>query len=130
MTVLEWLEASTMYSSFSQKNFIKIALDRGCDPSADVYDPECVTKRQKDLMLADIIYTAVLFRPSDTASTSQSHNGYQVTIGQEQDYYQDEKIKYAIRIYNKYDDDRGDELEALLSDKKIKFVPIVDVASL
>lgn len=80
-------------------------------------------------MTADIIFTAVLLSPSNTASLSQSHNGYQKTIGQEQDFYQDEKIKYAISIYRIYDDERGDILEAATR-KKIKFIPIVDVDSL
>lgn len=129
MTVLEWLRASTRYS-FEEQNFIKIALDRGCDPNDDVYDETMVTKQQRELMTADIIFTAVLLSPSNTASLSQSHNGYQKSIGQEQDFYQDDKIKYAIRIYNKYEDDRGDMLEQVSASKKIKFIPIVDVQRL
>lgn len=129
MTVLEWLKASTRYS-FEEQNFIKIALDRECDPSDDVYDESVVTKKQRELMTADIIFTAVLLSPSNTASLSQSHNGYQKSIGQEQDFYQDDKIKYAIRIYNKYEDDRGDMLEEMSQNKKIKFIPIVDVQRL
>lgn len=125
MTVLEWLKASTRYT-FEEQTFIKIALDRECDPDADVYGDD-VTKKQRELMTADIIFTAVLLSPSNTASLSQSHNGYQKTIGQEQDFYQDEKIKYAIRIYNTYGDERGDTLDQLANTKKIKFVPIVDV---
>lgn len=128
MTVLEWLKASTRYS-FDEQTLVKIALDRECDPDADAYGNE-VTKKQKELMTADIIFTAVLLSPSNTASLSQSHNGYQKTIGQEQDFYQDEKIKYAIRIYNTYDDDRGDTLEQMADSRKIKFVPIVDVIRL
>ena len=129
MTVLEWLKASTRYS-FEEQNFIKIARDRGCDPEDEVYDESVVTKRQRELMTADIIFTAVLLSPSNTSSLSQSHNGYQKTIGQEQDFYQDDKIKYAIRIYNKYEDDRGDTLAELSDKKKIKFIPIVDVVRL
>ena len=126
MTVLEWLKASTRYS-FEEENFVKIALDRECSPTDDVYDETVVSKRQRELMTADIIFTAVLLSPSNTASLSQSHNGFQKTVGQEQDFYQDDKIKYAIRIYNRYNDDRGDMLEELSSSKKIKFVPIIDV---
>lgn len=129
MTVLEWLKAGTRYS-FEEKTFIRIALDRGCNPEDDVYDESVVTQRQKDLMDADIIYIAVLHSPSNTSSISQSHNGYQKSIGQEQDFYQDEKIKYAIRIYKKYGDDKGLELEDVANDRKIKFVPIVDVERL
>lgn len=124
MTVLEWLKASTRYS-FSEENFVKIAMDRGCKPDDDVYDETKVTKRERELMTADIIFTAVLLSPSNTASLSQSHNGYQKSIGQEQDFYQNDKIKYAISIYNKYDDERGDELEN--AKRKIRFIPIEDV---
>ena len=129
MTVLEWLEASTMYSSFTEKNFIKIALDRGISPDDDVYDETVVTKRERDLMTADLIYTAVLLRPSNTASLSQSHNGFQKTIGSEQDFYQDDKIQYAIRIYKKYGDEKAGDLEELAENKKIKFKAIDDVMS-
>lgn len=126
MTVLEWLESSTMYSSFSEKNFIKIALDRGIDPDSDVYND--ITKRERDLMSADLIYMAVLARPSDTASLQQSHNGYQKTIGAERDFYQDEKIKYAIKIYDIYGDEKAEILESVR--RKIKFIPIEDVDKL
>lgn len=127
MTVLEWLESSTMYSSFTTKNFIKIALDRGINPEDDAYDETSVTKKERDLMTADLIFMAVLLRPSNTASLQQSHNGYQKTIGSEQDFYQDEKIKYAIRIYQNYDDPKGEELEEYLKSRRIKFIPIEDV---
>ena len=127
MTVLEWLQASTTYSRFDEQNFVKIALDRGCDPQDDAYG-DSVTLRQRELMTADIIFAAVLLSPSNTSSLQQSHNGYQKTIGSEQDFYQDDKIKYAIRIYNKYDDERADLLEGVR--KKIKFIPIEDVDKL
>jgi uncharacterized protein YmfQ (DUF2313 family) len=130
MTVLEWLDASNMYSSFEKKHYIKIAMDRGVDPNTDVYDETQVTKRQKDLMDADIIWTAVLKRPSNTASISQSHNGYQKTIGSEQDFYQDDKIQYAIRIYQRYGDEKGDDLIQLSEKKKIRTISIEDVDSL
>ena len=124
MTVLEWLKASTRYS-FEEETFIKIAWDRECEPDDDVYS---ISKRQRELMTADIIFTAVLLSPSNTASLSQSHNGYQKSIGQEQDFYKDKKIKYAIRIYNIYEDERADILESVK--RKIKFIPIKDVLSL
>lgn len=123
MTVLEWLQKKTRYS-FSVGNLEVIALDRGLEPSEDVYG-EHVDKRLRDLMEADIIFTAVLLSPSNTASLSQSHNGFQKTVGQEQDFYQDEKIKYAIQIYNMYGDDKAAILESVK--RKIRFVPIEDV---
>lgn len=127
MTVLEWLKASTTYTRFDKQNFVKIALDRGIDPEDDVYGDN-VTKRDRELMTADIIFTAVLLSPSNTSSLQQSHNGYQKTVGSEQDFYQDEKIKYAIRIYNLYDDERAEILDSVR--KKIRFIPIEDVDKL
>ena len=124
MTVLEWLKASTTYTRFDEQNFVKIALDRDCNPDDDAYGDN-VTKRQRELMTADIIFTAVLLSPSNTSSLQQSHNGYQKSIGSEQDFYQDEKIKYAIRIYNLYDDERAEILDGVR--KKIRFIPIEDV---
>ena len=127
MTVLEWLDASNMYSSFEKKHYVKIAMDRGVSPDADIYDESQVTQQQRDLMDADIIWTAVLKRPSNTASLSQSHNGFQKTIGSEQDFYQDDKIQYAISIYKRYKDAKGADLEQLMEAKKIKFLGIEDV---
>lgn len=123
MTVLEWLEKKTRYS-FTEGNFEVIARDRGLEPTDDVYG-EKVDRRLRELMEADIIFTAVLLSPSNTASLSQSHNGYQKTIGQEQDFYQNDKIKYAIGIYQKYGDDKADILMNM--QKKIRFIPIEDV---
>lgn len=122
MTVLDWLKDGTRYS-FTEANFMRIAYDRGCDPSADI---SSVSKRDRDLMDADVTFMAVLRSPSNTASLSQSHNGYQKTIGQEQDYYQDKKIKYAISIYRLYGDEKGEILESSTK-KKISFLRIVDV---
>lgn len=127
MTVLEWLDSGNMYSSFERKHYVRIALDRGVDPDANVYDETLVSERQKALMEADIIYTAVLKRPSNTASISQSHNGFQKSIGSEQDFYQDDKIQQAIRIYKRYGDVRGEELAEAANRRKIRFIPIKDV---
>ena len=66
MTVLEWLKARTRYS-FNEDTLVTIALDRGCDPSEDFYGDN-VSERQKELMKADIIFTAVLLSPSNTSS--------------------------------------------------------------
>ena len=109
---------------------MKIALDRKIDPSWDVYDESMVTEKDRDLMTADLIYMAVLLRPSNTASLQQSHNGFQKTIGGEQDFYQDDKIQYAIRIYKRYNDEKAGDLEELATNRRIKFIPIKDVVSL
>lgn len=127
MNVLDWLKVSTRYT-FDTATFEKIAYDRGCDPDADVYSSN-VTQRQRDLMTADIIFTAYLLSPSSTSSLQQSHSGYQKSVGSETNYYQADKIKYALRIYSMYDDPRAEDLENATK-KPIRQMPIVDVISL
>lgn len=123
MTILEWLERATRYT-FEEGTFEKIILDRGCNPEDDAYGNN-VTKRQKNLMEADLIFTAVMLSPSSTSSLQQSHNGYQKTVGSESDVFQSRKIDYAISIYKMYGDEKAEILEA--TKKKIKVIPVEDV---
>lgn len=123
MTVLEWLKNRTRFS-LDEGTLIEIALDRECAPGDDVY---CgmVTKRQRDLMTADIIYNALILSPSSTASLSLSHNGFQKTVGSEQNTYIKDKLENALFIYRKYGDDKAEQIDA--AKPKIRFIPIVDV---
>jgi hypothetical protein len=123
MTVLEWLSSKTRYT-FDDDTFKSIALDRGCDPDDDAYGGN-VTQKQKDLMIADTIFEAVMLSPSSTPSLSQSHNGYQNTIGSETDVFQSRKIDYALAIYKKYDDEKYEILNGTID--RIKIVAIEDV---
>ena len=123
MTVLEWLSSKTRYT-FDDDTFKSIALDRGCDPDEDAYCGN-VTQKQKDLMIADTIFEAVMLSPSSTPSLSQSHNGYQKTIGSETDVFQSRKIDYALAIYKKYNDEKYEILNGTID--KIKVVAIEDV---
>ena len=124
MKVLEWLKAATRYT-FDEGTFIKIANDRGIKDPANTEMDDKIALKERELMTADIIFTAVLLSPSSTSSLSQKHGGYEQTIGSETDYYQDHKIKYAIKIYNNYGDPRGELLES--TRKKIRFIKIEDV---
>ena len=123
MTVLEWLSSKTRYT-FDDDTFKSIALDRGCNPDGDAYGGN-VTQKQKDLMIADTIFEAVMLSPSSTPSLSQSHNGYQKTIGSETDVFQSRKIDYALAIYKKYDDEKYEILNGTID--RIKIVAIEDV---
>lgn len=123
MTILEWLDSKTRYT-FDTNTYKSIILDRGCDPSDDAYYGD-ITPRQKELMIADTIFEAVMLSPSSTSSSSQSHNGYSKTVGSESDVFQSRKIDYALAIYKKYDDDRYEILAGTID--KIRFVSIEDV---
>lgn len=122
MTILEWLSSSCRYS-FEENTFMRIALDRGITDVNE--DAMTLTQEQKDLMTADIIFTAVLLSPSSTASQSASHNNFQRTVGSETDIYQSNKISYALGIYKRYNDSN---YEVLISARpKIKLLKIIDV---
>lgn len=122
MTILEWLSSSCRYS-FEENTFMRIALDRGITDVNE--DAMTLTQEQKDLMTADIIFTAVLLSPSSTASQSTSHNNFQRTVGSETDIYQSNKISYALGIYKRYNDPN---YEVLISARpKIKLLKIIDV---
>lgn len=122
MTILEWLSSSCRYS-FEENTFMRIALDRGITDVNE--DAMTLTQEQKDLMTADIIFTAVLLSPSSTASQSASHNNFLRTVGSETDIYQSNKISYALGIYKRYNDPN---YEVLISARpKIKLLKIIDV---
>lgn len=121
MTILDWLTSSTRYS-FDENAFIAIAAGRGIkDVTSDL---DTLTEREKDLMVADLIFTAMMLSPSSTSSISKSHNNFQYTVGSETDLYQKDKLNYAMYIYKRYDDPR---YEVLANAKaKIKFIQIKD----
>ena len=123
MTILEWLGKKTRYT-FEDGTLETIIEDRGLNPESDAYQSG-ITQRDKDLLIADTIFTAVVLSPSSTSSLSQSHNGYQKTIGSETDINQKQKIEYALCIYKMYDDEKAEILENMKS--KIKTIPIIDV---
>ena len=106
MTVLDWLKGTTRYT-FEDTTFQTIALGRsvGIDDDISNLDAE-----QKELLTADIIFTAVVLSPSSTSSSSISHGGFQMSKGSETDQNQSLKIKYAKSIYKKYNDPKLDIL--------------------
>lgn len=122
MTILDWLTSSTRYT-FDEKTFIAIAMGRGIgDVESDF---NTLTDKERDLLFADIIFTAVMLSPSSTSSISKSHNNFQYTVGAETDLYQKDKLDYAMYIYKRYDDPK---YEVLASTKaKIKLIKITDV---
>ena len=106
MTVLDWLKGITRYN-FEDTTFQTIALGRSVDIDDDISN---LNTENKELLTADIIFTAVVLSPSNTASRSSSHGGFQMSNGSETDQNQFLKIKYAKSIYRKYNDSKLDLL--------------------
>lgn len=121
MTVLEWLKAKSRYS-FEDTTLQAIAIDREINDTVDV---TTLAVRDKELLTADIIFTAAFLSPSSTSSLLVSHNNFQKSIGSETDIYQGKKLEWAKAIYKRYGDPKYDELNGIVS--HIKQVKIEDV---
>lgn len=102
VTVFDWLQNFNDYQ-LNDISLFTIAIDRGIeDPKTALYAQ--LSTKERELMLADMLRRAILFGPSNTASISESHSGYQKTIGSRSDAWRNDKINWANSIYKKYDD--------------------------
>lgn len=85
----------------------RIALERGV---AEVEEFSELTKRDIDLITADLLLTAYL-SPTTWASYSQNHGSYTKGIGAQSMYNKEDIYKYLFGIYNRYGDEKLEELE-------------------
>lgn len=106
--IIEYLSGLTGFV-FDKAVLKRIALDRGVD---SVTNYSKLTIQQKELLRADLLYTAYL-SPNVWASSTQSHGSYTETIGSQTTYSeQKEKLYNAfIAVYKKYNDAKLDEIE-------------------
>ena len=120
MTILEWMKVTTRFN-FEDTTYEKIGNDREISVADNAMT---LTVENKELLTADIIFTAVMLSPSSTASMSVSHNNFQKTIGSESDAYRAQKIAYMKAIYQKYGDPNYDLLNSVV--QPIRFIKITD----
>lgn len=106
--IIEYLSGLTQFT-FDRAVLKRIALERGV---AEIDDFEDLTQEQKDLLRADLLYTAYL-SPNVWASSTQSHGSYTKSIGSQTMYTADKERLYnlIVGIYRKYDDDKLEEIE-------------------
>jgi hypothetical protein len=106
--IIEYLSGLTQFT-FDKAVLKRIALERGV---AEIDDFEDLTQEQKDLLRADLLYTAYL-SPNVWASSTQSHGSYTKSIGSQTMYTADKERLYnlIVGIYRKYDDDKLVEIE-------------------
>jgi hypothetical protein len=123
MTILDWLKATSRYT-FEDTIFQKIAIDREISVTEDV---TTLTVEQKELLTADIIFTAVVLSPSSTALQLKSHGGAQYQRGSETISKEKRFIDMNLMksIYKKYDDPRYYQLSE--TSALIQIIPIEDV---
>lgn len=106
--IIEYLSGLTQFT-FDKAVLKRIALERDV---AEIDDFEDLTQEQKDLLRADLLYTAYL-SPNVWASSTQSHGSYTKSIGSQTMYTADKERLYnlIVGIYRKYDDDKLVEIE-------------------
>ena len=103
--ILQYMSGLTGFT-FDKAVLVRIALDRGV---AEVTDYDELTKRDKDLITADLLLAAYL-SPTVWASYSQEHGSNKKGIGSQTMYNKDEILDWLRGIYEEYDDPMIDQL--------------------
>lgn len=119
LNIIEYLSGLTPYL-FDKAVLKRIAFDRGL---GNIVDCRVLTQKEKDLLRADILYTAYL-SPNTIASYSAKHGNYSKSIGQ-QTISADEKERLYnsfINIYRKYNDEKLEEIES--SSSNLQWIPL------
>lgn len=106
--IIEYL-AGLFAFTFDKTVLKRIALEREV---SDVTDYEDLDAQTKDLLRADLMYTAY-YSPNVWASSTQSHGSYTKSIGSQTVYAADRERLYNafMSIYRKYNDDKLTEIE-------------------
>lgn len=107
--IIEYLSGITGFV-FDKAVLNRIALDRGVQ---DVIAYEELDTKTKDLLRADLLYTAYL-SPNVWASSTHSHGSYTNTIGSQTIYAEEKERLYNsfINIYRQYEDEKLEEIES------------------
>jgi hypothetical protein len=106
--IIEYLSGLTGFV-FDKAVLKRIAYDRDVWCTHDYAE---LSEEQKDLLRADLLYTAYI-SPNVWASSTHSHGSFSQTIGSQTIHIEDrEKLYNAfISIYKKYDDAKLYEIE-------------------
>lgn len=106
--IIEYLSGLTGFV-FDKAVLQRIALERDVD---EVTDFEELDAKTKDLLRADLLYTAYC-SPNIWASSTQSHGSYTKSIGSQTLYAKEKERLYNMfyHIYSKYNDDKLDEIK-------------------
>jgi hypothetical protein len=107
MDIIDYLSGLTGFV-FDKAVLQRIALDR----QALYVDPENLDAQTKDLLRADLLYTAYV-SPNVWASHTHSHGSFSQTTGSQTIYNEDKERIYNIfmGIYRKYNDEKLAEID-------------------
>ena len=97
--ILQYMSGLTGFT-FDKAVLVRIALDRGV---AEVTEYDELTKRDKDLITADLLLAAYL-SPTVWASYSQEHGSNKKGIGSQTMYNKEQILDWLRGIYEEYED--------------------------
>lgn len=105
--ILDYMSGLTGFL-FDKAVLESIALERGV---LEVENYTDLTERDRDLLKADMFYTAYL-SPTTTASMNHSHGSYSKSDGSQTISTQDKERIYNIfmALYRKWDDPKAEEI--------------------
>lgn len=103
--IISYLEGLTAFV-FDRAVLTRIAMERDV---SDVVDYKELTKQQKDLLLADLLFV-IYTSPNYTASFTNQHGAYTKTIGSQRYDTKAEIYNVMIGIYKRYDDEKLEDL--------------------
>jgi hypothetical protein len=106
--IIDYLSGLTGYV-FDKAVLKRIALDRDVEY---VVDKSELDQKTKDLLRADLLYTAWL-SPNVWASSTNQHGSFTRTVGSQTIYAEEKERLHNIfmGIYRKYDDEKLAEIE-------------------
>lgn len=107
MDIIDYLSGLTGFV-FDKAVLQRIALDR----QALYVSPEDLDAKTKDLLRADLLYTAYV-SPNVWASHTHSHGSFSQTTGSQTIYNEDKERIYNVfmGIYRKYSDEKLEEID-------------------
>ena len=107
MDIIDYLSGLTGFV-FDKAVLQRVALDR----QALNENPEDLDAKTKDLLRADLLYTAYV-SPNVWASHTHSHGSFSQTTGSQTIYNEDKERIYNIfmGIYRKYNDEKLEEID-------------------
>ena len=99
--IIEYLSGLTGFV-FDKAVLKRIAMDRGVYEVTSYSELE---QKQKDLLLADLLFT-IYISPNSSASLTQQHGAFSQTVGSQTINSKKEIYNSMVSLYTKWDDDK------------------------
>lgn len=104
--IISYLSSLTGFA-FDRPVLERIAMERGVDDAESIED---LSQEKRDLLLADLLFV-IFTSPSQSASMSQKHGSYSVSIGSQSITNKAGLYELMSRLYKKWNDPKLEDIE-------------------